>query len=295
MPLSEIRIPETYTYVTAFVTMRCNLQCSYCLNAIVGPLDRRSFREIDGPEWVRGLNRLTSRTSVPVTLTGGEPFLHPDLLYLLNHLRPDTKIDLLTNLRWGRNGVSQFIRRVDPERLRRDAPYPSIRATYHPEQMDSGTELLENCGRLLEAGFSVGVYGVLFPSPTHLAAVSQMQMRCKDAGIEFRVKEFVGRYAGQVYGDYGRYPDAVFQEEGRVRECRISELLISPDGQVYRCHRDLYHRDHPLGNLLDPAFRLAEGFRRCESYGRCHPCDVKLKTDYRQQLGYTSVDIKDVH
>lgn len=295
MPLSEIRIPDTYTYVTAFVTMRCNLKCSYCLNAAVGPLDRRSFREMSGAAWVEALNRLTPRASVPITLTGGEPFLHPDLLYMLNHIRPDTKIDLLTNLHWGKSGVSKFIQHVYPERLRRDAPYPSIRATYHPEQMDSGRQLLENCSRLLEAGFSVGLYGVLFPSAEHLAAISRMQMRCKEAGIEFRVKEFVGRYRGEVYGSYARYPDAVFQDEVRERECRITELLIGPDGGVYRCHRDLYHEELPLGNLLDRTFRLTQGFRRCQYYGQCHPCDVKLKTNHLQRLGYTSVEIKELH
>ena len=35
-------------------------------------------------------------------------------------------------------------------------------------------------------------------------------------------------------------------------------------------------------------------FRKCEKYGQCHPCDVKLKTNYKQELGHTSVEIKDI-
>jgi len=294
MSLSEIRIPDTYTYVTAFLTMRCNLSCSYCLNTAVTPLDRWTFKEMSGNDWVTALNTIRSRPSVPITLTGGEPFLHRDFFYILDHVNPDTRIDLLTNLSWGEKGITKFIRQVDPERLRRDAPYPSIRATYHPEQVSVGDEILENCSRLRDAGFSVGLYGVLYPSANHLAAISRMQLKCKELGIEFRVKEYLGHYRGESYGDYSMYPDSVFQETPRARMCKISELLIGTDGNVYRCHRDLYSEDRPVGNLLDPTFRVVDGFRPCEQYGHCHPCDVKSKTDYMQRFGYTSVEIKGV-
>jgi len=69
--------------------------------------------------------------------------------------------------------------------------------------------------------------------------------------------------------------------------CRTTELLIDPGGDVFRCHRDLYSGETPIGNILDPEFYIDEGFRECDSYGFCNPCDVKLKTN-RFQIHYTT-------
>jgi hypothetical protein len=161
--------------------------------------------------------------------------------------------------------------------------------------MGDGEGTVRDARRLLNAGFGVGIYAVLYPSPEQLSAISQMQFRCRDAGIDFRVKEYLGRYDGRLYGDYMRYSLAVDQGQTRSCLCRISELLIGTNAAVYRCHRDLYGAENPLGNLLDPGFHIEDEYRLCHEYGHCHPCDVKTKTDHKQRLGYTSVEIGDVH
>ena len=30
----KVKIPEQYKYICAFLTMRCNLNCSFCLNSL---------------------------------------------------------------------------------------------------------------------------------------------------------------------------------------------------------------------------------------------------------------------
>ena len=76
--------------------------------------------------------------------------------------------------------------------------------------------------------------------------------------------------------------------------CKSSELLIDPSGDRYKCHRDLYAKENPLGNILDENFEVEDKFIYCNQYGHCHPCDVKVKTDYKQELGHTSVEIKEI-
>jgi MoaA/NifB/PqqE/SkfB family radical SAM enzyme len=292
--MKPIIIPETYKYISAFLTMQCNLNCSYCLNALNKDF-RRGGEEISGEEWVKGLNRIQSRPEVPITFSGGEPSVHPDFIYILNNLRKDLTIDILTNLyplpEKHKEKLEKFLAKVNPKRLERNAPYASIRVSYHPEQMDPRL-LVENVKRFQNKGFNVGILAVLYPSPEQLSAINQMQFRCKEAGIDFRLKEFTGIYKGEEYGDYSKYSASTFQKETKDCLCKTSELLIAPNGNVHKCHRDLFAKKFPVGNILDKNFELLDVFRKCDKYGQCHPCDVKVKTDHKQKLGHTSVEIK---
>ena len=285
--MKPIKIPESYNYISAFLTMRCNLDCSFCLNAFSKSF-KRGREEISGEEWVDSLNKIESRDDVPVTFSGGEPFLHKDFVYILNNVKKELNIDILTNLSYEK-GIENMIENVNPERIKRDSPYASIRVSYHPEQMNA-EKLVSNVKRMKDAGFSIGIWSVLYPNPKQLSAINQMQFRCKDEDIEFRLKEYTGLYKGEVYGDYSKYPNASFSDKLKNCLCKTSELLISPDGNVYRCHRDVFSEENPIGNITKD-FEL-DTFRKCDKYGQCHPCDVKVKTNYKQELGHTSVEIK---
>ena len=290
----RIEIPDTYKYICAFLTMRCNLNCGFCLNSFDKNFNRKGFEEISGKKWVDALNKIESHPEVPITFSGGEPFMHPDFIYIINNLKEDLNIDILTNLFFDRSRLERFISEINPERIKRDAPYASIRVSYHPEQMGNGEKLVNNVKKMQEAGFDIGIWSVLYPSPKQLSAINQMQFRCKDAGIEFRIKEFTGEYKGELYGDYSKYINCSFQSKTRDCVCKTSELLIGPDGKVYRCHRDLFSEEFPIGNITNSNFQIENKFRKCNKYGKCHPCDVKVKTNYKQELGYTSVEIKNV-
>ena len=291
----EVKIPDTYKYISAFLTMRCNLNCSFCLNTFDKNFKRKSFEEISGEQWVKALNKIESKPEVPITFSGGEPSLHKDFIYIINNLKPELNLDILTNLYWGKNGLERFISEVDPNRIKRNSPYASIRVSYHPEQMKDGKRLIENAKKLQDAGFSIGVWSVLYPSPEQLSAINQMQFRCRDAGIEFRLKEFTGEYKGEIYGDYSKFQDSAFNFQKTLNcMCKTTELLIGPNGDVYRCHRDVFAGENHIGNIGTPNFEIKDIFRHCNKYGQCHPCDVKVKTNYKQELGHTSVSIKNV-
>jgi hypothetical protein len=231
-----------------------------------------------------------SRPDLPVTLQGGEPSLHPDFHEIINGLRSDLNIDVLTNLQFD---VDDFAAKVKPQRLRREAPYASIRVSYHPEVMDLA-QTKAKVLRLLEKGYSVGIWAVRHPG--QVDQIERARRECVEAGIDFRLKEFLGFHDGKLYGQY-KYPDAVAvpaadpAEAGCV-QCRTSELIIGSQGDVYRCHGDLYEGRKPIGHILDAAFAIQDVYRPCSDYGHCNPCDVKVKTDRFQRFGHTSVDIR---
>lgn len=302
--MEKIIIPESYKFISAFLTFRCNLNCSFCVNyAPAKNLMRDDFNEISGQEWVESLNRIEGPKEVAVSFTGGEPSLHKDFNYILNNLNPEIGIDLFTNLWWNEKKLERFIREVPPDKIDNHAPFPSIRVSYHPEQMGEGEKMLKNAKRLKETGYDIGVECVMYPSASQLEALERMAIKCRAADISFRPKSFIGVYEGKDdfgnifsirYGNYSKYPDSVFQEKTLEKMCKTSNLLINPDGKVYRCERDSHLMENPIGNILDKNFNLKDEFRYCNKYGQCHLCDVKVTTDNQQKLGFTLVEIKDL-
>jgi MoaA/NifB/PqqE/SkfB family radical SAM enzyme len=282
-PLSPIVLPDSYNYIGVFLTLDCNLHCSYCINRFDGITSGQRF--MSGPDWIRGLNRITPRQDIPLSLQGGEPTMHPDASSIINGIRPDIHMDILTNLEFD---IDHFMREIDPERIKRDAPYASIRVSYHPEFMNV-EELAARVIILRDAGYSIGVWGVLHPKWEKDVLLAQDY--CLARGIDFRTKEFLGDYEGVLYGTYA-YQAACDQIIKKRVSCRTSELLIGPEGNIYRCHADLYGNRNSIGHLLNPSFNCSTEFLECNDFGSCNPCDVKLKTDRFQQNGHTSVEIR---
>jgi hypothetical protein len=280
--LSPVVLPETYNYIAAFLTLECNLHCSYCINRFSGPSS--AVRQMSGAEWVTGLNRLVARNDLPLTFQGGEPTLHPDFFAIAGGVKPGLALDLLTNLE---TDLEIFMARMSARRFRREAPYASIRVSYHPESMII-EELSARVLVLLNAGYHIGIWGVEHPG--HVDEIRRAREHCARRGIDFRTKEFLGEFKGKMFGNLF-FPDACDRQAPRQVQCRTTELLIGPGGDVFRCHADLYEMRNPVGHILDPGFTIDDSFRPCDCYGFCNPCDVKLKTNRFQEFGHTSVDI----
>ncbi len=286
MSLREILLPASYNYIACFLTLDCNLKCGYCINYF-GAGNKFKNPIMPGEKWIEGLNRITSTEDLPVTIQGGEPGLHPDFIRIIKNIKEDLNIDILTNLSFD---VNEFIREIKPSCLNRGAPYPNIRVSYHPPHMDLD-ELVNKVTKLKRAGFSIGIFIILHPEFGE--KITEAKRRCLELGIDCRTKDFLGEFNGKMHGRY-LYPAAVGNTERKKCLCRTSELIIGPDGNIFRCHHDLYKSFPPVGNLLEPGFEIKDAFRECGQFGDCNPCDIKVKTNRFQVYGHTSVEIKDI-
>ena len=286
MNLPEIRLPERYNYIACFLTLDCNLECGYCINSFGGG-PRREAAVMPGERIVQGLNRLVCPEDLPVTIQGGEPGLHPDFIRIIKGIKKELSMDILTNLFFD---ADEFIDNIEASRLNRGALYPNIRVSYHPDHMDLDI-LVKKVLKIKQAGFSIGIFGILHP--LFEGKVFAAKKRCDSLGIDFRTKEFLGEFGGRMHVTY-LYPEAVGAKSRKSCLCRTSELIIGPDGSIYRCHHDLYKHFPPIGNLLDPRFGIEDKFMACDQFGDCNPCDIKVKTNRFQVYGHTSVEAKDI-
>lgn len=274
--LSTIKIPEHYNYIGVFLTFTCQLKCPYCINHEHGA--KPTYATLTGADWVSALNRIQTRPDLPITLQGGEPTLHKDFYHICKCLRSDLPLDLLTNCQFN---IDEFCRHVQPTRFKREAPYASIRVSYHPPTMEL-FDTIHRVKTLQDRGYSVGVWIVDHPKDK---LVKWYQKCFQDVGVDCRLKEYLDG------GEYGTYKYTDLQGKKNVW-CKPSELLIAPNGDMFRCHGDLYGNRTAYGSILREDSVLPDRFVPCKRVA-CASCDIKLKTNRFQEYGHCAVEIKE--
>ncbi len=277
-------IPDTYNYVSVFLTLRCNYTCSYCVNEKSGNLKRKR-KELNFTDWKKALNSLEMVDNIPLTISGGEPTMHKDFYELVNVLRHP--IDLLTNLTFD---VVEFTHKLSPYKFFNsiNKAYKPIRVSFHPEFMD----VQKTIAKLLilqDTGFNVGLFSINHPH--NIETNLELAEECRKNMVYFFIKDFLGIHDGHLFGYY-KYKDGLNRKINSKVLCKTKELLIGPDGKAFRCHRDLYADENSIGSLLDDNFKIEDKFRGCNKYGFCNNCDVKSKANRFLQMGECSVEIK---
>jgi hypothetical protein len=129
---------------------------------------------------------------------------------------------------------------------------------------------------LIERGFKIGLY-------------------CVESDSNRRAIEFFRKTINNMSGCYFEtkplLDNTIKETNTQSKEvlCRTRELLLAPDGTVYRCHRDLYKHGASIGNIADMQ-EISSDFRPCNNYLECHPCDVKVKRDRFGNDGYCAIE-----
>lgn len=289
MKLSPLQLPDTLNYIGVFLTLECNLNCLYCINdpeqagrrSSLFPIQAKSLRKgLTPDEWAQALNRIPYRPDLPITLQGGEPMLYWNSKGLgLILAETPHYFDLLTNFALQ---PEVFSRNLNGQhaKLRRDAPYPSIRVSYHADEMNRSwrgrgfEELVERCVALGDHGFhvspvkaesDVGIYMVEHPDNV----VTPEMKTAYEGRVPFEGKEFLGVHNGKLYGHY-LYPFSTDLIARNIYpstlkcECRTTELLVDPLGFVWGCHYYLYESWSRGGPVAEFAKLEEAGFRYTE-------------------------------
>ncbi|MCP4153076.1 MAG: hypothetical protein GY757_35415, partial [bacterium] len=172
------------------------------------------------------MNRMELPKDVPVTLQGGDPFLYKGIWELLDNL--EHKADILTAL-------PPFIKKEDFLNLKildwnkRNAPYPTIRVSYHKGQNDY-KELIERIAELQDI-VSIGLFYLEHPAYS-LQEIKELEQYALKYKVELRKKEFLGVWQGKQYGNL-LYPDAAAgKRTAKIVKCKNTVVPIAPDGSI---------------------------------------------------------------
>jgi MoaA/NifB/PqqE/SkfB family radical SAM enzyme len=310
-----IEAPFDY-YYGVFLNLTCSLPCEYCVQKISLP-ERpiAKYPIVSGKDWVEALNAVTDRTKArflrapkkkKISITGGEPSLHPDFIYILNNLDKDWKITVTSNFTSPFfDQDSKFLKQI---KRRRNLKFnASFHFMYTPIE-----KFIENVLKVRRRGFFVHSLFIV-AHPARMKEIEGYKERLLKIHPVVKLQRFFGFHDGGLYPREGAYTIVCEQEDGirnyeAYREgfnqsaqkdiyCRMKKVLFAPNGDIYNCHYKLYtaHKDK-FGNIFEPsALRPCSGpmvsmaepsakdqgvriimpqdFFLCHDYGFCNPCD----------------------
>lgn len=253
--LPMLELPESLNYFSCFLTFGCDKNCSYCINDPEQSHDRGKFypllsakahNGLTPEQWIEALSRVPVRPDLPITMAGGEPTLYysgkglGQIIKGIPHY-----VDVLTNFATLR--AFRDLPADHRHKLQRDVPYPSIRVSWHPEQMDDFEGMLTKFDLMREYGFDIS--SDISKSDAALYMVQHpLNPEPPDTWrgrVAFEKKEFLGTHEGKLYGTY-KYPYSTDLVSSGVWhrtlkcDCFSAECLVDPQGFVHRCHKYLY-------------------------------------------------------
>jgi hypothetical protein len=216
---------------------------------------------------------------VPITLQGGEPTVYPEFYELMAGVELNKNFNLMTNLNFD---PKEFIKKVPVGAFNRQAPFPSIRVSYHVGQVNRDV-IINKMKILTDAGYNIGLY--MLDYPLWQEEIKRVKEICQGIGVEFRMKEYLDRSSDPAMFQYHYIQDCMVR-------CRNSDLIIGPDMHVYKCHYDLYSNHNSIFNIRTDNRNIIEpAWYSCTYPTRCNPCDLKIKNSRFQVWGHCSVEI----
>lgn len=246
----------------------CNYRCSYCTQRFLEDRQRWS-RDVDA--FVAGFARLPGDWEIK--LSGGEPFVHPRLLFLVEQLAAQgRRISVVTNFSAPESQLADFARLT--------AARPGLlSASLHLEYADPVAF------RARLERFAAGHAGRVCVScvATRAALPRLAELRAFFAPFPFKVQpekqdrdviayspaELAGLEALGGHNDTGQVAPSYI---GRMCWAGARYLVVDDRGECWRCYPARRQRRERLGNLLDGSLRLAFGPSPC-TYAYCN-CTV---------------------
>jgi len=254
---------------------KCNYRCPYCWFENDFKSRHLKVKDISTKEWIKRWNYVYDRYgAVHIEITGGEPFIYNDFVYLLKGISRFHTVRVTTNLSID---IDNIISEINPERVK-------VISSFHPTfaKLDI---FLKKVLVLKEGGYGDTVIYVAYPPQFNL--IDAYRKRFEDSGIIFSVTPFCGIYKGLNYpGAYSDHEKEVLgqcmgEDKERLKYtlnseipkgklCRAGQLsvLLFEDGKIARCGP---LKARPFTNLFDEDFKFLKEPEPCES-DFC-PCD----------------------
>jgi len=252
----------------------CNNKCPYC---IVYHKDIPQA-PVTWQDWVAKINFLNPAV---LDITGGEPFLNPNMVDIIKTLNPGINLGITTNCT---QDLTRFINEIPSRRIL------SMTLSYHPSQIFSKEAFLGKALMLKNRGYPINVNFVAYPEQLWLIPELKNYFEVLH-GVRFHV---------DPYSINPLFPYTLNQSEidflkqyaGKDREYRFKEagsnkvkcsaghdyLLLQPNGDVFRCMTLVWKDAGSIGNIFDPNFKIHETPQLCENFISCAGCDMDKVT-----------------
>jgi len=290
-PPSDFRkdIAPYRVFFTWDITYECNYKCSYCaFGGAPNAYKPHPTLYLEVPKWIKIWEEIYKRYgSCEIHFAGGEPFLYPDFMNLIENLSEIHTLEFSTNFFWK---PEEFIKKIKPDRAR-------IGLSFHPEFAEFNL-FIQKALRLKEAGFEVWINYVAYPP--YMDKIENYKNISKENGIEMSILLFKGKYNNMDYPDsYNEKERAILRKfststwskkstdfllnetiKPNSKICRMGQMYakIYSNGDVFRCCAKGAEK---LGNLVNGNFVLLEEAKECYiEECPCWKCMIVGNEDY---------------
>lgn len=265
--------------VTWNINTTCNYRCSYCTQRF---LDDRKRWLRDGPAFLRGFGALDGRWEVKIS--GGEPFLHPNLFEIVKGLRAlGHAISVVTNFSASREKLRAFLEAAGTA-LRVFSASLHLEYVSTPEVMGAFLNKAVWLQEQLPAGASLNVTCVA--TRANLPRLEALVEVFSGRGLRFKVQpekqdREVIRYTDEEkhlilhLGGHNGLGLVAPSFKGRPCWAGARSFTLDDKGNAWRCYPARRYRAQFLGNFLDGSFTLARGPSPC-LYAYCN-CTVPIE------------------
>ena len=290
-----MKLPDSYydysCYWAHMLTFRCSSSCDFCILNARGKCSKAD--ELTGSEILDFWNNIEHKNGQRLSIIGGEPTLHPDLVDIVNNLE-NYYITITTNCKSPFYNDNEFYKKFKPKNstLR-------INTTFHPNHI-SPQEYIRIIKLYRQSGY--------FVDQTSYVNVPEIKKYSKEIDmvrkeIKINCPPYLGFYnsgekfdapfmtennePNEKYPDnspasmcgitnYDAYRDLCGQGVKREVSCEHPKhsLIIGPSGNHYHCHYKLYYDIDPICNIKDFKF-VADKNKNCKHYGFCNWCDIQ--------------------
>lgn len=240
-------IREFDNKIRIYPTLKCNLNCPYCVNEQGEVRASESNYEYRSPEeWSFAINRIGK----DVVFTGGEPTLYSGFLDLLTKIDSKIKISIYTNLKFK---VDEFINKIK-------RPIKFL-ISYHPFYGPVDLFIKDLLRLKSVNNYSITVHSILWKKQAD--AIRIIKNAFKDAGIKLNLD------SDQLIGFAGSN-----QKSKKKVRCERTIILVAPDGTRYPCVSKMIRKADPMENIIDGQISASSFTSICNDFGYCAACDA---------------------
>jgi organic radical activating enzyme len=243
--------PLRYVEDSIFIypTWQCNLKCHYCQNLYgTGDFNPPDVVSLTPETWAESVNNIGRN----VVISGGEPFVYPRLVELVNSIDQALRVTICTNL-----SAPHTI-----ERIRRFSRPVHLMVSYHPCS-GAPTKMLQTIRQLSAEGrFEGTVHAVGTKAAKGFLRRTQRSFLADGVPLAISANEQELDFKGS-------------RADRTVRVfCYKKAINIGPDGRRYNCITKAIRREDPICDMTDP--RVTAKFRHhvCNDFGFCCPSDM---------------------
>ncbi len=252
----------------------CNFECEYCFGHT--KKEHPAVKRYSPEKIVRGFDE--TGFTWWIGISGGEPFLYPGLVEIVEKLTTNHLVHIDTNLSCN---IEKFLDRIEPNRI------VYLNCAFHIVELEKRNkvdEFIKKALLLRDAGFSIILSIVTYPPI--LKRLEKYIALFKSYGLTLQPKIFRGYYDEKRFRlRKSHYPESYTEEERRLimkysvdpvaeklifglpsykgRLCLAGKnfIRIHPDGKVNRCPSDLTS----LGNIFKGSLKLFDKARICKA------------------------------